>query len=75
MGTCFKSQHHCWAGLLLFLLSTSSCNEPANKDATIEHIDTISVKKLTSDSNSEMPIAKPKDSTKRIPNPYDAGKN
>lgn len=74
MSTCYKSKHHWWAGLLLFLLSTASCDEPVNDNAAIEHIDTLSVKKLTSDSNSDMPIAKPKDSMKRIPNAYDPGK-
>jgi hypothetical protein len=75
MSTFCTSQHHRYAGLLLSFFFIASCDQPKKSDAGIQNIDTLSVKKLTTDSNSDMPIAKPKDSTERIPNPYDPGKN
>jgi hypothetical protein len=75
MSTCCTCKHRWYAGLLLSFLSVVSCDQPKKSDAAIQNIDTLSVKKITTDSISDMPIAKPKDSTERIPNPYDPAKN
>jgi len=42
---------------------TTSTSEPTN--------DTSSVKKMSTENNSEMPVHTPTDSAKKMPNPYD----
>jgi len=70
--TCISSRY---AGVFLLFLLVASCDQSKKSDPTVENIDTLSVKKMGTDSNSNMPIKKPKGSTEKIPNPYDAEKN
>ena len=47
-----------------------SCDQPTRSNSSQTN-DTASVKKMSTDSNSDMPIHLPKDSSEKIPNPYD----
>jgi len=75
MDFLYTSQKHFYFSLLLLFLFMGSCNQSKKSDAATQNVDTLSVKKLTPDSSSHMPIAQPKDSTERILNPYDSAKN
>lgn len=51
----------------------TSCNEiPATGTSTA---DSASVKKMSTDSNSDMPVHIPQDSTETMPNALDSAKN
>lgn len=60
---------------VLMLLITASCGNkqdelpPKTDEAPKELQDNMSVKKLSADSSSEMPISVPKDTTVEMPNP------
>jgi hypothetical protein len=62
---------HFYPALLLSILFFTSCNNLNNADGADESVDTMSVKKLSADSSSDMPVAQPKDSSKDMPNPFD----
>ena len=62
---------------LLLLCTTialcGACNEtPATGTGTA---DSTSVKKMSTDSNSNMPVHIPQDSTERMPNPLDSARD
>jgi hypothetical protein len=76
MNRCHDLHKFLYPAFLMSALFISSCDDSKNRDdITKQPIDTISVKKLTTDSNSDMPTALPKDSTVRIPNPFDSSNN
>ena len=75
MNPCYNCREHFYPALLLSVLFISACEERKKSDAPTQATDTLSVKKLTTDSSSDMPVARPKDSSVRIPNSYDSSKN
>lgn len=58
------------AGLLLILFTVTSCGQTTTSDSAVQHSDSLSVKKMDDDSNSDMPVGTSKDSTVEIPNAY-----
>ena len=75
MNSYYNCRKLFYPALLLSVLFMSSCGEGKKSDAPTQATDTLSVKKLTTDSSSDMPVARPKDSAARIPNAYDSSKN
>jgi hypothetical protein len=59
---------------LVILASFTSCDQNKKSNAASDNPDSMPVIKMSTDSNSAMPVHTPKDSTERIPNPYDSSK-
>lgn len=49
---------------------TASCDQPKASDPAVQHSDSLSVKKMDTDNNSNMPVGASKDSATEIPNAY-----
>lgn len=59
-----------YAGALILFLLIASCDQPGQSNAAVQHSDSLSVKKMDTDSNSDMPVGAIKDSAVEIPNAY-----
>ena len=59
---------------VIVIFAVTSCDQPKSSNSSAQTNDTESVKKMSADSNSAMPIHTPKDSTEKIPNAYDTTK-
>lgn len=60
--------------VLVILISFTSCDQNKKSNAASDSPDSMPVIKMSTDSNSAMPVHTQKDSTEKIPNPYDPSK-
>jgi len=66
----FSYSRSLYTGAFILALFIASCDQPKTSDPAIQHSDSLSVKKMDTDSNSEMPVGASKDSAVEIPNAY-----
>lgn len=59
---------------LVILISFTSCDQNKKNNSAADNPDSMPVIKMSTDSNSAMPVHTQKDSTEKIPNPYDSSK-
>lgn len=72
MKVFFSYRTSLYAGAFILALFLASCDQPKQTNAAVQHPDSLSVKKMDADSNSEMPPVITEDDTPaKMPNPYD----
>lgn len=70
MKVFFSFRRSLYTGVFLLSLFIVSCDQTQKSDSAVQHSDSLSVKRMDTDSNSDMPVGAPKDSTVEIPNAY-----